>query len=112
MSTLPVARPLAAIALLAAASVHAAPSAYYAATPVATPAHASLMTRDTPWRRAGATYIADRAPERAEVLCQLVAGHVGALSGFSAGGVAFDADRLALCNAKVKSAPTTSVAAR
>ena len=112
MATRPLARPLAVFALLAATGAQAAPPGYYVATPAVTPAHASLMTRDTPWRLDGATYVADRAPERAEVLCQLVAGRVGALSGFSVAGAAFDADKLAKCNARAKPTLAASVASR
>ncbi len=107
------ARSLAPLALvIAAGAAQAAPTGYYAATPAAAPAKSSLMTRDTPWRLQGGTYVADRAPERADVLCQLVAGRVGQLSAFSAGGASFDADALARCNAKAKPAPATAVAAR
>ena len=106
-------RPLIALALLAsAAGAHATPAGYYAATPVTAPAKPSLLTRDTPWRLQGATYVADRAPERAEILCQLIAARVGPLSGFSAGGATFNADKLARCNAHVKPVATTAVAAR
>ena len=112
MATFPFARPLVTSLVLAAASAGAAPTGYYIATPAAAPAKASLMTRDTPWRLEGATYVADRAPERAEVLCQLVAARVGQLGAFSAGGTAFDADKLAACNAHAKAGPATTVAAR
>ena len=113
MSNLPLARPLAAVALLVtAAGAGAAPAGYYAATPATPPARSSLITHDTPWRLQGATYVADRAPERAEMLCQLVAARVGQLSAFSAGGTAFDADKLAKCNARAKPSSETSVASR
>ena len=105
---------LAASALLFAAVGHAATPGYYAATPAAQPTKASLMTHATPWRLQNGAYIADRAPERAEVLCQLVARDVGQLSGFTAGGAGFDADALAQCNAHARGAPAAaaSVAAR
>ncbi len=105
-------RPLAALSLVVAAQAGAAPLGYYVATPVATPAKNSLMTHDTPWRVQGAAYTADRAPERAELLCQLVAQRVGQLSAFSAAGTSFDADALAKCNARAKPARATAVAAR
>ena len=98
--------------LLAATAANAAPLGYYVATPEAAPAKTALMTHATPWRLQGATYVADRAPERAEMLCQLVAQRVGRLSAFSAGGAAFDADALAKCNGKAKALPATAVAAR
>ena len=82
------------------------PQAYYVAVPEAQPTDAHLVTRTAAWAKAGNAYLANRAPERPEILCQLVAGKTGALSSFSVNGEAFTADKLAKCNAKVaKSAP-------
>ena len=97
--------PLAGAALLTAAAGDAVAPGFYVAIPAAKASKAALMTRATPWRLQGGVYVADRAPERAEVLCQLVARDAGALSGFSAGGVSFDADALAKCNAHARPAP-------
>jgi hypothetical protein len=80
---------------------------YYVATPAAAPAKTQLMTRATPWRLQGASFVAAQAPERDLVLCQLVAKDVGELSSFSAGGKAFDADQLGKCNAKASVAKVT-----
>lgn len=92
---------LASAALLAAAGAPAQTvRGYYVATPVAAPAKTQLMTRATPWRLQGASFVAAQAPERDLVLCQLVAKDVGQLSSFSAGGKDFDADALGKCNAK------------
>lgn len=73
---------------------------YYVATPAATVAKTSLVTRSTPWRQTGGAFVAAKAPERDMVLCQLVAKDVGQLSGFSVGGKAYDAASLDACNAK------------
>jgi len=89
--------------LFGAAAGHAqAPSGYYVATPAAQPTKTSLMTHETVWRLSDTAYVADKAPEREAILCQLVARDAGKLSGFSAGGQAFDADALAKCNAHAK----------
>ncbi|MFT8064041.1 CC_3452 family protein, partial [Salmonella enterica subsp. enterica serovar Enteritidis] len=58
-------------------------SGYYVATPVAAPTKPQLMTRSTPWRVAGASYVAPRAPDRNLVVCQLVAREAGRLQGFA-----------------------------
>ena len=88
-------------ATLAAAGVQAqSTNAYYVATPAAAPAKARLITRSTAWHVENGALVAARAPERDNILCQLVARDVGALTGFSAGGKAFDAAQLGACNAK------------
>lgn len=88
-------------ALLTAAAAQAQP-AYYVAVPVAPAAKPQLMTRSTPWQLQNGAYVANRAPERDLVLCQLVARDTGKLQSFAVGGKAFDADALATCNAKAK----------
>ena len=89
--------------LFGAAAGHAqTPAGYYVATPVAQPTKANLITHETVWRLADTSYVANKAPEREVVLCQLVARDAGKLSAFSAGGQAFDADALAKCNAHAK----------
>ncbi|NJR77839.1 CC_3452 family protein [Sphingomonas corticis] len=87
-------------ALLAAAGVQAQTGAYYVATPAAAPAKERLMTRATPWRLANGSFVAARAPERDQLLCQLVARDVGGLSAFSVGGKPYDAAALDKCNGK------------
>ena len=88
-----------------AGTVHAqAPQGYYVAVPTTQPTHAALMTRATPWSLRGNAYVAARAPERDQVLCELVAKNTGALASFSVAGKAFDADALAKCNAHAKPA--------
>lgn len=89
-------------ALLSAGVSAAAPAGYFVATPVAASTKTSLITRDTPWRLEGASFVAAKAPLRDMIACQLVAHSVGALSSFSAGGKAFDTTELAACNAKAK----------
>ena len=97
-----------------AATAHAqTPGGYYVAVPAAPPSRAALMTHDTPWSLRGNAYVAARAPERAAILCEMVAKSTGALSAFTVGGKAYDADQLARCNAHAKgAAPTAAVAAR
>ncbi len=80
---------------------------YYVATPATASTKTSLVTRSTPWRQAGGAFVAQRAPERDMVLCQLVAKDVGQLSGFSVGGKAYDAASLDACNSKAKVANVT-----
>jgi hypothetical protein len=99
---------LASAALLAAAGAPAQTlRGYYVATPAVAPAKDRLMTRATPWRLQGASFVAAQAPERDLVLCQLVAKDVGQLSSFSAGGKDFDAAALDKCNAKAAVAKVT-----
>ena len=99
---------IASAALLAATGAPAQTvSGYYVATPAVATAKTQLMTRATPWRLQGASFVAAQAPEREMVLCQLVAKDVGQLSSFSAGGKAFDAANLDKCNAKASGAKVT-----
>lgn len=99
---------IASAALLAASGAPAQTArAYYVATPAAAPAKDRLMTRATPWRLQNGVFVANQAPERELALCQLVAKDVGQLSGFSAGGKAFDAAQLEKCNAKAGVAKVT-----
>ena len=94
---------LATLALLAIpAAATAQVGGYYVAVPAAPPTKPSLMTHDTSWSLKNGAYVAQRAPERDTVLCELVARNVGTLSSFTAGGNAYDADALAKCNAKAK----------
>lgn len=75
-----------------------APSGYYVAVPAAQASKANLITRSTPWTLRDGAYVANRAPERDAVLCELVAKNVGRLDSFSVAGKPFDADALAKCN--------------
>ena len=94
---------LAALGLLALpAAAGAQVGGYYVAVPAAVPTKASVMTHATSWSLKNGAYVAQRAPERDAVLCELVARNVGTLSSFTAGGNAYDADALAKCNAKAK----------
>ncbi|WP_375403152.1 hypothetical protein [uncultured Sphingomonas sp.] len=89
-----------------------AQGAYYVAVPEAQAGKANLITRSTPWTLHGDAYVANRAPEREVVLCQLLARNVGKLRSFSAGGTALDGAALEKCNARAKPTPSTAVAAR
>ena len=75
---------------------------YYTATPVAQPTKTSLVTHTTVWKWSESAFVADKAPERENVVCELIAQRVGKLNSFTAGGQAFDADALAKCNARAK----------
>lgn len=75
---------------------------YYTATPVAKPTKMSLVTHTTVWKWHETAFVADKAPERENVVCELIVQRVGALSAFTVGGAAIDADALAKCNARAK----------
>jgi hypothetical protein len=75
---------------------------YYVATPVAQPTKTSLVTHTTVWKWNESAFVAGKAPERENVVCELIAQRVGKLNAFTAGGQAFDADALAKCNARAK----------
>ena len=89
-----------------------AQGAYYVAVPEAQAGKTSLITRSTPWQLRGNAYVANRAPEREVVLCQLLARSVGKLQSFSAGGAALDGAALEKCNSRAKATPTAAMAAR
>src|SRR3546814_17353419 len=87
--------------LLGATAGHAAQSrGYYVATALEAPAKANFVTRSTAWSCDGAVCTAARAPERDAFVCERVAGSVGALSAFTAGGDAPAADAIPTGNAK------------
>lgn len=88
--------------LLASAAL-AQPIGYYAATPVSAPAKPQLITQGTLWKCADGVCVANKAPVRDMILCQMVAQNVGQLQSFSVQGTAFDADALAKCNTRAKS---------
>lgn len=97
---------LASAALLASAGAASAQTAaYYVATPTTAPTKARLMTRDTAWQAKDGVLLAARSASREMIACQLVAREAGTLTGFSAGGRAFDAAELGKCNAKAGAAP-------
>ncbi len=78
------------------------PAGYYAATPAAAPARDTLITSGTLWKCAGGVCVANKAPLRDVIICQIVAQNVGQLTAFTAGGTALDATALAKCNAHAK----------
>jgi hypothetical protein len=99
--------------MIAATADAQTPGGYYVAQPAAQPAKTRLMTRSTPWSLQGDRYVAARAPERDGVLCKLVVKQAGALTAFTVGGKAYDAEQLAKCNAYAKGdGGPASVAAR
>ncbi|WP_375428017.1 hypothetical protein [uncultured Sphingomonas sp.] len=89
-----------------------AQGAYYIAVPEGRTGKASLITRSTPWTLRGDAYVANRAPEREIVLCQLLARNIGKLRSFSAGGMSLGDAALEKCNARAKAVPGAAVAAR
>ncbi|TPG15622.1 CC_3452 family protein [Sphingomonas oligophenolica] len=90
---------------LVTATAHAqTPTGYYVAVPAAQPDAVHLVTRTAAWRLQGGAYVADQAPERPEILCQLVAGKTGALTSFSVKGKPLDDAKLAKCNNKASGA--------
>lgn len=99
-----------AVAAAAAATLALTPAAgfaqtargYYAATPVASPEKASLVTRSTIWKCGEGVCVASKANARDNIVCELVAREVGQLSAFRANGTEFDADALAKCNTKAR----------
>lgn len=96
------------VAAVAAAALTLAPTpgfaqtlhGYYAATPVATPAKTSLVTRTTVWKCGEGVCTASKADSRDAIMCELVVKEVGTLSAFAVRGQTFDADALAKCNAR------------
>ncbi len=96
--------------LVTATTAHAqAPAGYYVAIPAVQPDDTHVVTRTAVWRLQGGAYVANQAPERAEILCELIAGKTGVLTSFSVKGQPLDADKLAKCNAKV-AAPADQMA--
>ncbi|MFA5969948.1 MAG: hypothetical protein WC816_12005 [Sphingomonas sp.] len=85
--------------LVSASPVLAQPAGYYVATPAAAPTKDTLITQGTLWKCADGVCVANKAPMRDAILCQLVAQNVGALTSFSSAGTALDANALAKCNA-------------
>src|SRR3546814_19270191 len=90
--------------LLGATAGHAAQSrGYYVATALEAPAKANFVTRSTAWSCDGAVCTAARAPERDAFVCERVAGSVGALSAFTAGGGPPHTGAFGTCHAPGKS---------
>lgn len=88
--------------LFAASAASAQPVGYYVATPAAAPAKATLITQSTLWKCADGVCVANKAPVRDLILCQMVAQNIGQLTSFSVAGTALDADTLTKCNAKAR----------
>jgi hypothetical protein len=86
------------IAALAAAAPAAASKAHFRAEPLAAPAEARLVVRDTVFRCGHAGCVAPRGSARAGIVCSALVREVGALRSFSADGRSFGAEELAECN--------------
>ena len=97
---------LAAAALSVAALMPAAALAqsggYYAATAVDAPKKASFVTQNTVWKCKEGVCSAPKTPTQDKVMCERAVQRIGALSAFTVGGTAFDAEALAACNARAK----------
>jgi uncharacterized low-complexity protein len=91
----------ASVLLISAASAQPA-RGYYAATPSAASAKTSFITRNTIWKCTDGICTANQANSQPAVMCGLAVQRIGALSAFSANGVAFDQAALAKCNARAK----------
>ena len=86
------------LSVAAAAAPAAASQVHFRAQPVAVPAEARLVVRDTVFRCADSGCVAPRASSRAEIVCSALVREIGAVSSFSANGRSFGADELAACN--------------
>lgn len=75
---------------------------YYSATPTAKPTKSSLISRGTVWKCANGVCSAPKTADRPGTVCELVVQRVGALSAFTANGIAFDEAALTKCNARAK----------
>lgn len=98
----PIAATALSLATLAAAPAFAQSGGYYTATAAETPKKASFITQNTVWKCKDNVCFAPRTPTQDKVMCERAVTRIGALSAFSVGGVAFDADALAACNARAK----------
>lgn len=93
---------MAAAALTATVPAQAQTAGYYTASLAAAPAKTKLVTRSTIWTCTGTTCTAPKAGSRDAIMCELVVRQTGALTGFTAGGTAFDAEALSKCNSRAK----------
>jgi hypothetical protein len=99
----PIAAALLGSALMSSPSFAQEPAAgYYVATPVAQPTKTSVITSNLLWKWRDTGFTANKAPARDTIVCQMIVQRAGALSAFTAGGQAFDAEALAKCNARAK----------
>ena len=93
---------VAAAVFMSPATAQARVSGYYTATPVAAPAEASYVTRNTIWSCNGGVCTAQKAADRPQFVCERIAKSVGKLDAFSVAGEALDPQALAKCNDKAK----------
>ena len=103
--SLSIAAALAGLAMLLspiAGQAQAPAGGYYTAIPAAQPTKTSFVTHTTVWKWNEGAFVANKAPERENVVCELIAQRVGKLNSFAVAGQAFDADALAKCNARAK----------
>lgn len=91
-----------AVLLTPIAATAAETTAYYAATPVATPAQTTVITNGTVWKWNATSFTATKGPQREGIVCEMIAQRAGKLAAFNAAGQAFDAAALAKCNARAK----------
>ncbi|OYW22760.1 MULTISPECIES: hypothetical protein [unclassified Sphingomonas] len=86
------------VLLASAAPAFAAPTGYYAATPVTAPTKTKVITAGTLWNCADGVCTAKQSTQRDVIMCQMVVQRVGALSAFTVAGTPLDAAALAKCN--------------
>ena len=90
------------MALSPTAGIAQVPGGYYTATPVAQPTKTSFITSNLMWKWRDTAFTANKTNSRDGIVCQMIVQRAGALSAFTAGGQAFDAEALAKCNARAK----------
>ena len=90
------------LAALSPVAAFAQSGGHYAATAVEAPKKASFITQNTIWKCKDGVCTAPKTPTQDKVMCERAVQRIGALSAFSAGGTAFDAEALAACNARAK----------
>jgi hypothetical protein len=80
----------------------AAPAFHYAAEPVAAPAAAKLVIRDTMWRCGPSGCGGSESNSRPSIVCAALVKEIGPLRSFTAAGKPFAAEELEKCNAAAR----------
>jgi hypothetical protein len=75
-------------------------SSHYHAQPVAKPAAAKLVLRDTVWKCGEAGCVGTKSNSRPATVCAVLAKEVGSLRSFTAFGEPLGAEQLEKCNAR------------
>lgn len=85
-------------------AVVAAPAGYYQAVPATAPEAGKSVVRGLVWTCDGDACAAPQGTSRPAIICASVVRELGPITSFRAGDEQFDAEALAKCNAKAKSA--------